>query len=65
MATKAASIVSASLWFKLGALSGATSVATGAFGAHALKNYVQDQKLLKTWETAAHYQVHLGLLVLS
>ena len=30
---------------------------TGAFGAHGLKSRVDDLKLLKTWDTAAHYQL--------
>lgn len=29
----------------------------GAFGAHALKVHVKDEKMLKNWETAAHYHV--------
>lgn len=29
----------------------------GAFGAHALKAHVKDEKMLKNWETAAHYHV--------
>jgi len=54
------------LWFKLGCLSGAVGVLLGAFGAHALKGRKSDA-LIKTWETAVHYQfIHaLGLFVVS
>lgn len=45
----------ASPWFKLGCLSGATAVALGAFGAHALRSRVQEPRLLETWDTASRY----------
>ncbi|KAJ1920114.1 hypothetical protein H4219_001487, partial [Mycoemilia scoparia] len=36
----------------------ATGVAFGAFGAHGLKKYVNDdEKKLQMWGTAAHYQL--------
>ena len=41
------------LWIQYGCLSAAVAVATGAYGAHGLKTRVADEKLLKTWETAA------------
>jgi uncharacterized membrane protein YgdD (TMEM256/DUF423 family) len=38
--------------------------AAGAFGAHALPTRVSDIKLLKTWDTAAHYHlIHSVALV--
>ncbi|RLN96200.1 hypothetical protein BBJ28_00025163, partial [Nothophytophthora sp. Chile5] len=39
--------------------------ATGAFGAHALKNRVSDPHLLKNWETAAHYQLLHSVVLLA
>ena len=38
-------------------LFGATGVAAGAFGAHALKAFLLAQGTLDTWQTAAHYQL--------
>lgn len=38
------------------ALSAAVAVAAGAFGAHALRELVPDQRLA-TWETAARYHL--------
>ena len=59
-----AAFVAQSAWFKLGALCGALAVVTGAFGAHGLKSRVDDLKLLKTWDTAAHYQLVHSFLFL-
>lgn len=36
----------------------------GAFGAHALKNVVEDQKLLDAFETGVRYQMYHGLAFL-
>lgn len=44
----------------LGALSAATSVAAGAFGAHALRDKVEP-RLLEVFETAARYQMYHAL----
>lgn len=44
-------------WWKTACFAGAAGIALGAFGAHGLKNSVTDPKLLKTWETAAHYHM--------
>jgi hypothetical protein len=44
-------------WFRIGALSAGLAVVMGAFGAHGLKSKISDEKLLKTWETAAHYHL--------
>jgi uncharacterized membrane protein YgdD (TMEM256/DUF423 family) len=43
--------------YKAAALSGASSVLLGAFGAHALARYTQDPKALSTWQTAASYHL--------
>ncbi|KAI9909592.1 hypothetical protein PsorP6_014842 [Peronosclerospora sorghi] len=48
---------SLSVWWKVGAVGGASGVALGAFGAHALKDRVKDPKLLKNWTTASQYQL--------
>jgi uncharacterized membrane protein YgdD (TMEM256/DUF423 family) len=50
----------------LGALLAATSVAAGAFGAHALKS-ILDPPMLAVYETAARYQMYhaLGLFVVA
>jgi uncharacterized membrane protein YgdD (TMEM256/DUF423 family) len=56
----------ASLAWKMGAVSGATAVLLGAFGAHALVKYTADPKMHKTWDTAAHYQLgHAAALLLA
>ncbi|MDR4476567.1 MAG: DUF423 domain-containing protein [Nitrospira sp.] len=49
-----------------GALFAATSVAAGAFGAHALKS-ILDPSALAVFETAARYQMYhaLGLFVVA
>jgi uncharacterized membrane protein YgdD (TMEM256/DUF423 family) len=54
------------LFFILGALSGAISVATGAFGAHGLRARVTPD-MLAVWETASRYQMYhaFGLIVTS
>lgn len=60
---------SASTWFRFAALSGATAVLLGAFGAHGLQKsaaVIAEPRLLKNWETAAHYQLmHAGALALA
>ena len=50
----------------LGGLFAATSVAAGAFGAHALKS-ILDPSMLAVYETAARYQMYhaLGLFVVA
>ncbi|KAG7388489.1 hypothetical protein PHYPSEUDO_012275 [Phytophthora pseudosyringae] len=54
-----------SIWWKVGALSGASAVLLGAFGAHGLKYRVKDPRLLKNWETAAHYQLIHSVVLLA
>ncbi|GAB9468213.1 hypothetical protein Gpo141_00005535 [Globisporangium polare] len=58
-------IPSSSLWWKIGAISGASAVLFGAFGAHALKAHVKDEKMLKNWETAAHYHLLHSVVLLA
>src|SRR3954465_4040515 len=50
----------------IGALSAFIAVATGAFGAHALRDIVPADRLV-TWETGARYQMYhaLGLVVVA
>lgn len=47
-----------------GSILSATSVAIGAFGAHAWKPYLMDIKRLDTFETAAQYQMYGGLALI-
>lgn len=60
---------SASAWFRLAALSGASAILLGAFGAHGLQKsaaIIAEPRLLKNWETAAHYHlIHAGALCLA
>ncbi len=50
-------------FFLIGALSGAISVAAGAFGAHALRERLEP-RLLEVFETAARYQMYHALALL-
>ena len=65
--SKYAIIASRSLWWKAGALLGATGVLCGAFGAHGLKKRIPpiDPNMLKAWETAAHYQLIHSVALLA
>lgn len=57
----------AGLVLVLAALSGASGVGLGAFGAHALKARLLENATLSTWETAVHYHlIHaVALLMLA
>jgi uncharacterized membrane protein YgdD (TMEM256/DUF423 family) len=56
--------MSGARWIALGALSGAVTVALGAFGAHALRDSVPPADLA-IWNTGVHYQgLHALALVL-
>ena len=48
----------------IGAISGFIAVATGAFGAHGLRQMVTPEHLA-TWETAARYQMYHALALLA
>ena len=54
------------IFFIIGATLAGIAVATGAFGAHGLKNLISPE-LLETWDKAVRYQMYhaLGLLALS
>jgi uncharacterized membrane protein YgdD (TMEM256/DUF423 family) len=53
------------IFLKIGFLSGAVSVALGAFGAHALKKII-DAEALAIFETANRYQfIHALALILA
>ncbi len=52
------------LFLMLGALSGAISVAAGAFGAHALRERLEP-RLLEVFETAARYQMYHALALIA
>ncbi len=47
-----------------GSLIAGLSVALGAFGAHAWKDYLRDINRLETFETAARYQMYGGIILL-
>jgi uncharacterized membrane protein YgdD (TMEM256/DUF423 family) len=52
------------LWLILGSASAFISVATGAFGAHALKRRL-DPEMLQVFETGARYQMYHALALLG
>lgn len=54
-----------STWWRVGAVYGATAVCLGAFGAHGLKQRINDPAKIASWATAAHYQVSVCLVVLT
>jgi uncharacterized membrane protein YgdD (TMEM256/DUF423 family) len=45
------------MWWRIGAILGGLGVALGAFGAHGLKQIIDDPHRLDVWETAARYQM--------
>lgn len=51
-------------WLMMGAVSGFFGVAFGAFGAHALKD-ILDQKAMAVYQTAVHYQMIHSLALLG
>ncbi|MBN1669110.1 MAG: DUF423 domain-containing protein [Anaerolineales bacterium] len=53
-------------FFIIGSILGGIAVATGAFGAHGLKNLVSAEAL-ETWDKAVRYQMYhaLALLLLA
>lgn len=52
------------LFLMIGALSGAISVAAGAFGAHALRARLEPRQL-EVFETAARYQMYHALALMA
>ncbi|KAK3367819.1 DUF423-domain-containing protein [Podospora didyma] len=52
------------LFWKVGAISGAVAVAFGAFGAHGLKKRIADPAKIANWGTAAHYQLIHSVAIL-
>lgn len=52
------------LFFLLGSLFAGLSVALGAFGAHALRDRL-DERLLANFETGARYQMYHALALLA
>lgn len=58
-------MASDSVWWRLGAISGCSAVALGAFGAHALQVSTSNSNIHKTWDTAVIYHfVHAFALCL-
>ncbi|KAM7191194.1 membrane protein [Rhypophila sp. PSN 637] len=59
-------IMSASTFWKAGAIYGAAAVGLGAFGAHGLKRRITDPAKIDNWKTAANYQlVHSVVLLMA
>ncbi len=54
-----------SRWWVVGALSGATAVLLGAFGAHGLERVVEDPDLLAAWSTGARYHLVHSVALLA
>lgn len=54
--TRMSSSTSTTYW-RVGAFYGAAAVCLGAFGAHGLKQRINDPAKIASWSTAAHYQV--------
>jgi uncharacterized membrane protein YgdD (TMEM256/DUF423 family) len=54
----------ARLFYALGSVLGLIGVAAGAFGAHALRNYLTPESL-GIWETAVRYQLVHALALLA
>ncbi|WP_337169651.1 DUF423 domain-containing protein [Gemmatimonas aurantiaca] len=52
------------LFLMLGALSGAVSVAAGAFGSHGLRAKLEP-RMLEVFETAARYQMYHALALMA
>jgi uncharacterized membrane protein YgdD (TMEM256/DUF423 family) len=53
-------------FLKVAALSGASAVLLGAFGAHALSRFTTDAKLLQAWSTASSYHLlHSAVLLFA
>jgi uncharacterized membrane protein YgdD (TMEM256/DUF423 family) len=54
------------IFFVIGSVLGGIAVATGAFGAHGLKNIVAPE-MLETWDKAVRYQMYhaLGLIAVT
>ncbi|KAJ3365743.1 hypothetical protein GGF32_008141 [Allomyces javanicus] len=53
-------------YWTTGCMLAASAVALGAFGAHGLRKIITDPSKIKSWETAAHYQlVHSVALLMS
>ena len=50
--------------FLFGSASGFVAVAAGAFGAHALKERL-DANLLEAFQTGAHYQLAVSILIVA
>ncbi|VBB81554.1 Putative protein of unknown function [Podospora comata] len=59
-------MASSAIFWKVAAISGATAVGFGAFGAHGLKKRIADPAKLASWGTAAQYQlIHSVALLMA
>jgi uncharacterized membrane protein YgdD (TMEM256/DUF423 family) len=43
-----------SLWWKIGGVSGALAVGFGAFGAHAIRDRITDQRIYQAYITGSN-----------
>ena len=55
------------LFWKIGAISGASAVLLGAFGAHGLQKHLEhNPKAIANWQTGANYHlIHSGALLIA
>ncbi len=53
------------IFWRLGGILGALGVALGAFGAHGLRDVVEDPAHLEWWETGARYHLIHALALLG
>ena len=49
----------------LASVAGFTGVGIGAFGAHALKSFLNERNMLKTWETGVQYHLMHSVALLG
>jgi uncharacterized membrane protein YgdD (TMEM256/DUF423 family) len=53
------------VWLRVGAISGFLAVAMGAFGAHGLKERLEELGMSQNYETAARYQMYHALAMVA
>jgi uncharacterized membrane protein YgdD (TMEM256/DUF423 family) len=53
------------MYTTVAAVNGAVAIAMGAFGAHYLKQHITDERLLKAFETGAHYHLIHSVALLA
>ena len=53
------------IYLVIAALLGGLAVALGAFGAHGLQKLTDDEKILRSFQTAVQYQMYHALVLLA